>query len=696
MSIIRKEQRQKKIIVKNIRKARHFMTIRTKLIASFMVPIVFIILLGVVSFQKAADGIRSSYEDSTSQALNMTSEYLRFGTSSIEAISIQYINDDNITKYFTGYYEGDKVESGQNFKKIKDSFVDKTTTDDFISEIYIISDTVPSITTTNLKKENICEGFLETELGQYISKNSTKMVWIGSNDYLDETLGVGQDQYSLRLVRNLMGTKAIMVIDIGEETVRDIFQKLNFDKTGRIGIVTADGKEIITGEYESTQKTIFTDKDFYQKAFSADELSGSEYVDYQGEDNLFLYSKIGNTGAMICAMIPKETILRKADSIKQVTIVIVIFACIIAVLIGVFISSGIDRTIKSIILKLKQAAQGDLTIEFSTKRNDEFRILMDEIQITFNNMKELIKQVKQLSGEVSESSKNVTKTSTQFLKTSEDISTAMNEIEQGIMQQAKDAEECLLQMDNLSNKIVLVSDNTGEISRITESTKKTIEEGTVITQDLNIQTKSTIDITTDIIRVIENLAEKSLSITKIINVINEIANQTNLLSLNASIEAARAGNYGSGFAVVASEIRILAEQSKASVNDIKNIIEKIQTDTKNAVLTAKKAENVMVLQETAVKNTTTSYFKINESVEKLVVFLGYITENVDNIEEARVSTLGAIESISAVLEEIAASSNTVNQTSSDQLIAVERLNNSAGNLNENAEYLVQAIQRFTV
>ncbi|MGB8452532.1 MAG: methyl-accepting chemotaxis protein [Anaerocolumna sp.] len=360
------------------------------------------------------------------------------------------------------------------------------------------------------------------------------------------------------------------------------------------------------------------------------------------------------------------------------------------------ISQGIDTTIKGIILRLKEAAKGDLTVKFDSKRRDEFHILIEEIQNTFINMKDLVRQVNGLSTEVSSSSVNVTNTSEVFLKSSKDISTAVHEIEQGISQQANDAEECLIQMDNLSPKIVLVSENTREISQIADKTKRNIKEGTLVTEDLNSQSQSTNEIATDIIKDIEKLDEKSLSISKIINVINEIADQTNLLSLNASIEAARAGEYGKGFAVVASEIRKLAEQSQGSVNDIREIIESIQGDTKKAAVTAKTAENALKLQGSAVKNTTDSYHNINDSVEKLMINLNYITRNVGNIEEARISTLRAIENISAVLEEIAASASTVNQTSNEQLESVEILNKAAGLLNQNAEILVQEVNKFKV
>ena len=648
---------------------------------------------------------------------------MRFGLEAVEATAIQYVNDDSISKYFMNIE--DALEANTTKKNITSSLTAKQVTDDFIENIYMISDKVGSISTsnTNFSKKDGEAGFYEnfqtTDLGKYLKEHRTKSVWDGQDDYLDQNLESSKDEYSMRLIRNFVGVNAVLIIEVKKETINDILANLAFDKTGYLGIVTSDGREIIdnsqkekaeatpTGaeatpagaeaaQADAAVEPVFLNETFYQDAINAKEISGSKYVDYKGSSYLFMYSKIGETGSTICALMPKASITRQADSIKKLTVIIVIVACILAFSIAFWLSASIDGTIKNINVKLKQAAKGDLTVEFHSKRKDEFNILIDQIQQTFGNMKGLIRQVKDLSTEVSTSASSVSVTSEHFLKSTEDISTAMTEIESGINQQAKDAEECLVQMDNLSKKIELVSENTKEIGQIADNTKKSVKEGTIVSEELNNQTISTIEITTDIIKEIEKLAEKSTSINKIINVINEIANQTNLLSLNASIEAARAGEHGKGFAVVASEIRTLAEQSKTSVNDIKKIIGSIQEGTTNAVQTAKKAENVLKLQESAVKNTTDSYQNINESVEKLVVFLKYISENVGNIEDARVSTLAAIENISAVLEEIAASSNNVNQTATEQVGSVESLNKSAGKLNKNSDILVDEVKKFIV
>ncbi|HEX3075479.1 MAG TPA: methyl-accepting chemotaxis protein [Lachnospiraceae bacterium] len=676
---------------------KSFKTIRAKLIVSFLIPILFILLLGVVSFNRAAEGIRSSYENSTKQTIQMTSKYMQLGIESIENVVKEYISDDEKQKYIVGYYNDNLAKSSSIYNNFKSELTRKEQTDNFISQIYIITDKTKSISTKEVTATGICEGYYKTDAGKQVNANSSKGVWMGQDSYLDENLGVGASEYAIRLVRNFSGADAFLAIDMDINVVHDILKNVEFDETGTLALVTGDGKEIFSdGLQEDGKDAIFTDQEFYKSMIASDEMSGTSNVNYQGKAQLFMYSKVGNSGATICAMIPRSTIMSKADSIKQVTIIIVIIACIVAVLTGLLISNGMDRTIKDIISKLKKTSKGDLTVEFKTKRRDEFSILIEEINNTFSNIKDLISQVKDLSEDSSRESAGVSRTSSEVLKVTEDISSAMNEIKQGVLHQAQDAEKCLLQMDHLSDKINQMGSNTKEISSIAEKTKTSIKEGTVITDRLNEQTKSTIEIASDIVTEIDSLAEKSMLIHSIVNIINDISNQTNLLSLNASIEAARAGAAGRGFAVVADEIRNLSEQIKLQIEDIKRIVGNIQDSTRKLTGTAKSASDVMELQSAAVKDTTQSYNLINQNVDQLMIYFGHINASVNEIEDARSSTLQSIENISAVLEEVAASADSVSQSTDNQLLSVEQLNQSSSILSDKSKKLYQDTQKFTV
>lgn len=669
-------------------------TIKFKLLLSFLISIILIIILGVASFHKAASAIKSSYKESTSKTLNMTGEYLDFGFDSIEDTAAQLTNDTYVLNYFSGMYGDDNFQLNNVRQSIEKELTSKTLTDDFIDNIYLISDKMETISTKKIDSTGLYLGFLDTEYGKLLQQNSMAIIWSGSNGYLDERLGTGDLDYTLRYIRNISSVNGIIVIDISYKTISSILENIDFDEKGLLSMVTSDGKELTADGI--SDEVIFYDKDFYKEAQESTEISGSKYVNYKGGKYLFMYTKLEKSNAMICTLVSEATISKQAAGIGLFTLITVMIACVIAVLTALIIIRGINSSIKDITSGLKIASVGDLTVEFTSKRNDEFRVLIKEIQSTFSNMKTLIFGVKNLSSEVLDSSSRVEEATMDFKKATEEISIAMNEVEQGIVQQAKDAEGCLIEMDNLSQRIISVSDSTREITRITEQTKESIKEGTDCTERLNDQTKSTIEITTNIIKKVEQQANNSLTIGKISNVISDIANQINLLSLNASIESARAGEFGRGFAVIANEIRNLAEQSKNSVEEIKKIISNIQEETERTMEIAQEAEHVLLLQENAVKETTDSYLSINQNVEQLVVNLQYITTAIEDIEESRVSTLGAIESISAVLEEIAASTNTVSQASKNQILSVDSVSKSSVALTDNANQLLQEVEKFTV
>ena len=672
--------------------------IKTKLILSFFITVCFIIILGIVSYSKSSKDIKESYTSNGKTSLEMMAEYYELGMNTVETKAIQIDSDGILKKYYTGSYKHNPLEESNRFNDIKKSIMASSVADQIVQDITVISSYGNGIYSGSTLDNSVYTGFLDSEEKALYDSAGETTVWVGNHPYLDKTISTSPNKYSLSMIRELSGGgskhKGYIIIDVKKEFVDNILAKANFGDGSITGIITRDGREILNGNYD--ENFAFSNESFFQDTLKADKKDVHEYVNYQGKEYLFLYSSIGTSKASICTLIPKDKIMKQAESVKKVTITIVLISSFIAILIGTLIASGISKTINKINGVLHLVSEGNLTTEILVKRKDEFRILSKSINNMIDNMKYLITQITGVSSLVTRTATDVNTDSEVLLKATEDISRVIHNIEQGVNQQAEDAQNCLLLMEKLADEINMVCTNTTEMENISLSTKEVVGKGINILNDLNVKAQNTSEITLTVIDNIENLADQSSSIVKIVETIRDIAEQTNLLSLNASIEAARAGSAGKGFAVVAEEIRKLAEQSAISVSHISLIIEDIQKQTILTVNSAKQAEEIVGSQGSALKDTIDVFDDINKHIENLNYKLNKITNGMAGIEQAKNSTLESIESISAASEETAAASSELNITVQGQLDAVQSLNQAANGLNESSQELKTAVSKFKV
>ncbi len=333
----------------NVTKGSLFATIRIKLIASILIPIIFIILMCIGSFIKASEIIENNYKKASEDIMNMAGECLELGINSVQASAILYANDSLFQRYSLSY--DDKRKAWQYADAIGNILCSKKAKDELIKNIYLINDNVDSISTGEGIDRGIFKSFKNTQLGRILDSNKIEHVWDGEDAFLDKQLKTSADDYSMRLLKNVTNVNAFLVIDVKADVVKNILSDLTFNKAGFLGLVTLDGKEIIDDSQKDPgidmkalkSEKIFVNQAFYMEAMAGKEESGSKYVDYKGATYLFLYSKVSDTGAALCALIPKATITGQADSIKNATIIIVIIACTLSILIVTMLSSGIDK-----------------------------------------------------------------------------------------------------------------------------------------------------------------------------------------------------------------------------------------------------------------------------------------------------------------------------------------------------------------
>ena len=668
--------------------------IRFKLIFAFLIPVVFIIALGVVSYQKATTQIIATYTASVDQTVSMMNQYLTLSFDTVQSGYKGYMNDDALQKYLNGLFDNDATAAYNTPNTYEDTFIKAVTTDALISNIYILSDKEGTISSTKTKEAGLLSAYLGTPQGQILSADKAKYYLFGNHSELDAKLGTDSSRYSVRLTRYFTNAPAMLVIDFKPDVLESTLSSLNGGEGSLVGFVTCDGTEYLSSLSASTEGSAFTDKPYVDEAFASEESSGSFYV--ENGKYLFLYSKIGSRNAMICALIPQANIIGQTADIKNVSFLLVAVASIVAILLGSLLAGQYGGSIYYFIRRLKKVSAGDLTIEVHSKRNDEFQLLAEGICDMIAHMKKLVSGLKDVNEELSRAAADMSAASSHFLSTSHDIQNQVGEMRQGIEKLDEGSEDCLQQMDSLSGTIGSVSTHSDQISELATGTASAIHTGIESVEHLKENTSSTIQITSNIVDTIGKLTEKSKAIGSITEAINEIAEQTNLLSLNASIEAARAGEAGRGFAVVAQEIQKLADQSLRSSGEISRIIEEIETTTEEATQVARQAEVIVEDQNRAVGSTTDSFREIDTKVEGLLKSLQQINDSVADMEQQRSTTLTAISGISAVSAETAAGSSNVATAAEKQLQAIQDLDKATSALAARSEELTALLECFTV
>ncbi len=677
--------------------------IRQKIVISFIVPIVFMILIGVVSYSNAKKGLNQKFEESTAQTINMAVDYLNVDCTFVKSDGMRYAFDQALGKYFLGMYKSDAIEQAQTYTELRSSLVAALSNNTVVGNVhYITGAGIPMISTASADKHDGIYSTYSEEAMLMSEDGRTVPNWIDSHPLLDETLELKPEDTFISYQIQSSNHTGYVVVDIKRQAVEDILGGMDFGKGSIVAFVTSRGKELVSMNTEDepviavAEEPVFTACDFYTDSRMSEELSGSKNVSYNGSKYLYLYSTSEATGVMLCALIPLKTVTGQAESIKVITITLVILATVIAMAIGYVISFGIQRNMKNISGKLDEVANGDLTVEVKAYGNDEFQTLANAATNMIQNNRKLIARLggtveglESLAFEVDDVSDHINHYST-------DIVGAIDEINTGMTKQAEHAQECVVKTNVLSGKIENINRMVEAVQELAGKTEKMIMQGAQIVELLGQRADMTNSLTEQVGDSIHMLQEESESINEFVATINSISVQTNLLSLNASIEAARAGTAGRGFAVVAEEIRKLADESRVAAGEIRTKVESIGLKTEEAVESANKAEQMVAQQTEAVEEVTKLFAQMKDQMQLLYVDVQDIAKNAMDTDEDRSDTLGAVENISAIIEETASNLIMVNDMVSRLQDNAERLIQTSGNLDQDMNNLKNEMVAFKV
>ncbi|WP_409303008.1 methyl-accepting chemotaxis protein [Peribacillus sp. SCS-155] len=389
----------------------------------------------------------------------------------------------------------------------------------------------------------------------------------------------------------------------------------------------------------------------------------------------------------------------KTQQFVSFTKAVVAISCIGAVLIGILLAVYISRIISKPVKKASQAlrsvAAGDLTTEeIQVKNRDEIGELAQSLNKMLRDLKHVITQVNISSGQVAASSEQLAASAEQSTANAKQVAEISQRNSQGMEQQLSHFREVSDSVNEMTAGILHISQNSEQMLQATEQAKGTTKQGTesvghVVHQMTNIHQS-----VSHATKLIQSLEAKSSEINEIVGMITSIADQTNLLALNAAIEAARAGEHGKGFAVVADEVRKLAEQSRKSAGEITGTIAEIQSETGQAVAAMKEGNQQVTEGMKDTEAVQKAFEHISDSIDGVVSRVEKVASSVSELTEASSHISDAVIVVKEISEKSAAAGQESAAASQEQLATIEEVSVSAHSLSSLAEDLQKAISRF--
>lgn len=691
-------------------KANSKKSILGTLLAAFMVPVVLMIALGIVSYNTASSGIVEKYKESAESTVSAVGDYFDLVCTNISGKALEMITNSDVGDYYDKYYgkkEGKAMEAFRNAKSIISNA--KSTNQNIYSCTVIPEGGAYLSTLSGGMTETPMADFSNTAEGQYfVTNNTQRNKWLGYQTYLDENMQSKQENYALVYYQRLSRADAYIAMALDISVAEEMLGQIDFGKGSVKALVSSDGREIsfeqLTDSIEEAEtaagdtgsvKQWFVGSEFYESTKAAEE-TGHMDVKVEGKKYVYIYTPVGDTGTMICTLIPESNVLGQVGSIKYITIFMVILAAGAALAIGFIISSGISKTVKEMSGGLAKVAQGDLSKDFTTKRQDEFKELTGSLNAMIESMRALMRDMKQFGTKVTGLAEDVSDKTGAINNSMQDIARAMDEVAGGVQSQAEDTEKSNENMITFSENITAVTGETVRMGQTADKAIGAVEQGRVIVQELSDKSDTTVSLTKILVNDIDAVQKSSEEIKSFVDVINSIAGQTNLLSLNASIEAARAGEAGRGFAVVAEEIRKLADQSKESGEKIREIVEHIGQTTDKTTASAREAETMVNQQAKALEETVNVFGMIQGCVGELVEGIRIVTEKLEASMTEKENVENSLQNISSVSEEVAASTQEVTATLGEQVSVIQTLKEEVEMLRADALELDQSIDRFKI
>ncbi|MCI2255545.1 methyl-accepting chemotaxis protein [Domibacillus sp. PGB-M46] len=391
--------------------------------------------------------------------------------------------------------------------------------------------------------------------------------------------------------------------------------------------------------------------------------------------------------------------IKSANNALHNSVIILIVSIIASILLGSFliiiVSRMIIKNLKKVVSLATQVSEGNLSADnLDYKGNDEIGQLSTAVNKMSSNLRNMVNEMVRVSDSVSSQSEELSQSSKEVQQGSEQIASTVQELAAGAEQQASSVGS-ISEVVTSQNEDIKSARTSGEqIEQKSSGVLRLTEDGVALMKNSMNQMNMIDGIVKESVEKVNGLAKRSLDISKLVDVIQNVANQTNLLALNAAIEAARAGEHGKGFAVVADEVRNLAEQVSASVGEITQIVGNIQLESRTVTGILEEGYDQVRNGIEQVNLSGAKFNEINEAVQIMGNEISAISTVLQRVSNNSITVSQSVENIASISEEAAAGLEQTSASVQQSNSSMEEVSASADLLAQHAETLNDLVRKF--
>lgn len=394
-------------------------------------------------------------------------------------------------------------------------------------------------------------------------------------------------------------------------------------------------------------------------AGKADAATTVEY-EFKGAQKYASYWVAPDMSFVMVISADEDEVMAGIAAMRSLAILIEVIIIVVFVGIALFFAKMVATPIKAVADRINCMAEGNLNSTYPINSIvDETLILIHASDTLQSHLREVIDKTQSVSNELESGANTVYELSDHTSRGVDQISQAMEDLANGASSMAESVQNINSNIISMGMSVETIASNTENLVQSSNDIKIATQDADAYMKKVSDSSQHSVESVNKISTQISETSEAIKNIERASDVISEIASQTNLLSLNASIEAARAGDAGRGFAVVASEIQQLAEQSNKSANDIKEIVQNITIQSNKTVELSAEIAGIITEEQGFIVETQKKFDVLAENIDRSLNQIDEIASKVDELNSVKASITSEVQDLSAISEENAASNEEV-------------------------------------